>query len=256
MAVKFPTTIILLLLLCLAMPAMADKPNPWAPRQQCLFGMPFLGHAVKPQQTGLLTEMFKLIYEPEDILLRHERLPYLRALEGVRSGKLHVTLDIKTDRKGVLQSKGVMATYDLAVAYKFKTGFEDLKSLKDKRVAYLHGFGLEEFVPVQFMPQLVYDLTSAFHMLDRGHVTYVLGDNALLRDAIFDSRLPSGQYVITDISTHFVRPIFADTEEGRLLRDVYDRRMKELIAKGDLQDFLIKQGLSMTGIEKVIDANK
>lgn len=254
--VKVRFAILIILAICLATPALAKKPNPWAPRKQCLFGMPYLGHAVKPQQTGVIIDLFKMIYEPEDILFRHERLPYPRALEKAREGLVHFTLGIRDDRKGLLQTDTVLATYDLAVAYNHKVGFKDLTSLKNKRVAFLHGFGLDEYVPVEFKTQYVYDLSSAYHMLDRDHVQYVLGDSALLKDAMLDSHLPTGAFVIKELRTFFVRPMFAPTADGRLMRDIYERRMKKLIATGDFQDLMREYGLSEKSIQKVLDVNK
>lgn len=250
--------LIFILFLTLVLPAASSavEENPWKKQRVCIFGMPYIGHAVSQRGTGLLTSILKAVYQPDKIVLRHQPLPYKRALDELAEGKIQCSLDIKDNRKGFLQAKTTMAFYDLSVAYMFKESkWEGVKSLKDQKVAYLHGFDIENYLPVKFLPQLVYDLSSAYHMLDRGHATYILGDNELLKDAMYESKLPSYDFTISKIKSFEVRPIFSNTEEGRLYRDIYDRRMKEMIATGELATIMRENGLSKSGIKRVLEAN-
>lgn len=248
----------LLLLLSLVVPsaAAAKQPDPWAPRQQCLFGMPYLGTAVMTQQRGLLNEIFKLLFESEDVLFQHVRMPYTKALESVVDGSVHMTLDVDTLVKGVVTGRHTLVTFDMAAAYRYDTGYTDVSSLAGKRVAYLNGFEIQRFLPVKVNAIPVYDLGSGFHQLDARRVDYLLGDIDLLKQAMFETQLPSGQIQMTFIKSMRVKPIFTDTEEGRLLRDIYDARMDEVIENGDLVELLRKEGMSEPDIAKVIEANK
>jgi len=248
----------LLLILLLALPAVsaAGEPDPWAPRQQCLFGMPYLGQAVMSQQRGVINEIFKLLYETEGILFQHIRMPYANAVEGVINGSLHMTLDVETLGKGVVTARHTLALYDMAVAYRHDTGYKDVNSLKGKRVAYLSGFEVQRFLPVKIESAPVYDLGSGFHQLDGKLVDYLIGDLDLLKQAMFETQLPSGQIQMTLIKTMHVKPIFTDTKEGRMLRDIFDIRMEDVLANGDLVELLRKEGVKETDIAKLIEANK
>lgn len=237
------------------LPLQAQQPDPWAERDTFIFGMPYIGHAVQPRNTGMISDILKAVFEPEDIDFAHVPHPYKRVLEELRAGTIHCSLQVKDHYKGVLQGETTLATYDLSAAYLYKTGFGGVQSLAGKKIAFLHGFGIQSFIPVTFRAQPVYDLSSAFHMLDRGHVDYVLGDGRLLRDAIDDSDLPSGEFVISGISSFEVRPIFAPTKDGRRFRAIYDRRMKELIASGKLVAIMEKHGLGKESINRVLQAN-
>lgn len=220
-----------LLLVALACPALADEKDVWE-RPTCVFAMPVIGHAVQRHQTGLINDIFQTVFLREGIAFRHEEMPYNRAVQAVESGTADCTLDIGTQTH-LLQSRSVIATYDLAVAYMRGTEWKGVQSLKEQKVAYLHGFDISRLVDVEFLPQLVYDLTSAFHMLDRDFATYILDDNKLLRDALFESRLPAHLFEIAPIKTFLVRPVFADTENGRKLRDIFDRRIPEMLDSGE-----------------------
>lgn len=246
----------LLLVASLALSAQAQRRDPWAPMEECVFGMPYLGHAISPQQKGSLNEIFKLIFKPEDILFRHERMPYDRALEEVVAGKIDVTLDIASARKGAIPSKMALATYDLSVVYHFKTEFKNLQSLKGKRVAFLHGFAVDKRLGIPFVAYRIYDLASGYHLLNRGLIDYLLGDNVLLMDAMIDSQLPPGHLIMKHITSFHVRPVFTDSDKGRKLREMYDRRIEEILASGDLEYLMRDLGRSDEAIRKILEANK
>lgn len=247
---------ILFLFLALPFTSSATEDNPWKRQRVCTFGMPYIGHAVSQRETGILTSILKAVFEPEKINLRHVALPYKRALNDLAEGKIQCTLDIKDNRKGFLQAKSTMAFYDLSAAYMPKeTKWEGIQSLKDQKVAYLHGFDIENLIPITIRPQMVYDLSSAYHMLDRGHITFILDDNMLLKDAMYDSKLPSHEFTITKVKSFEVRPIFSNTEEGRQYRNIFDRRMQEMIADGELATIMRENGLSEDAVKRVLQAN-
>lgn len=235
--------------------AHASRTDEWTPRETCVFGMPYLGHAVKKGEQGLITEIIKTALEGADIDFEHDPLPYARALESVRDGTVHCTLDIKNNRKGYYQNEVTFAFYDLSVAYFRKDGFNGYSSMAGKRVAFMHGFDLEKFIPVKVKTQLVYDLSSGFHMLERGHVSYILGDDLLLRNAMFASKLPALEYEISGLDSYEVRVIFSPTEQGRRFRDILDRRLREMLASGELAEIQQEHGIGKAGIERVRKAN-
>lgn len=217
--------------------------------------MPCIGDVVGEHETGLITVILAAVYTPESIEFHHVSLPYQRAVEEVVTGKIDCTLDV-LPRKGTAQASATMAFYDLSAAYLHKTGWQGVQSLKGKPVAYLHGFNLENLVPVTFSPQVVYDLSSAYHLLDRGDVAYILDDNYLLKQALHDSRLPAAGFAISRIQSFKVKPIFSDTATGRLYRDIYDRRIKEMLADGELVEIFEKHGLKKEYVDRIRQANE
>lgn len=234
--------------------ALADSDNPWQPRVPCYFGMPYMGHAVMLGGKGVFVDILKAVYEPEKIDLIHKALPYGRAVQGVENGTIHCTIDVEPRHKK-LQAKYVPAIYDLSVAYMRSIDFKGVKSLEGKRIAYVHGFGLKDFIPVKVKTQLVYDLSSGFHMLERGNVSFVLGEDRLLKAAMYDSKIPAGIFAVTPLREFNTKVIFAPTEEGRRFRDIYDRRMKEMMKSGEFRRIMESYGSSDKEIQRVLDAN-
>lgn len=224
----------------MVVPAQAEE-NPWS-RPTCIFGMPNIGHAVQRGQTGLITDILNAVYKREGVVFRHETMPYARALQALAVGKIQCTLDVGKQKIG-LQPKSIIAFYDLSVAFMRGTEWKGPESLRGKKVAYLHGFDIAKILKLNVVPQLVYDLTSAFHMLDRGFASYILDDGRLLKDALFESRLPSYEFEVEHLKTFEVRPIFADTPDGRKFLEIYDRRIPEMIETGELDEIFTRYDL-------------
>lgn len=250
--------LICIALVALCLPAGAQPEyddSVWTPRTKCYFGMPYSGHAVMRGGKGHMVDLLKDAFAPTKIDLEHVPLPYDRAIEGVEKGSIHCTLDVEGRHKK-LESKAVVAVYDLSVAYLREGGFKDIKEMAGKRIAFVHGFGITEYLPVKVKTLLVYDLSSGFHMLERGHVSYVLGENRLLKEAMFDSKIPPGIFEVKKLKAFNLKVIFTPSEEGRRFRDVFDLRMKEMIKSGELREIEEEYGSSKEIIQRLIDVNK
>jgi len=242
----------LILVLMLPGTTMAANDAVWKGHPEVRFAMPYLGNALSKGGKGIIMDILRQVYEPEDLDIRHEAIPYTRAVKETRSGKFHLTLDIQAN-KGLLTAKTPIAPYDLSACYLRKTEWKNVESLAGQRVAYLYGFDLHTFLPVEFSKQIVYDLSSAFHLLDRGDVTYIIDDQWLLKDAMRESGFPSHLFEITEIKRFKVMPLFSDTPKGREYLALYERRMKELRQSGKLADIYQQAGFSKDEIARLFD---
>jgi len=225
----------------------------WQVKPDCIFAMPYLGHILSKTEKGILMDVLREVYEPEKINIKHEAVPFVRALEGTIAGKYHLTLGI-SPRKKLITAKIPIGLYDLSACYlKDKAEWKGVESLTGQEVVYLYGFDLQSYLPVKVRKQIVYDLSSAFDMLDRGHVKYILDDNWLLKDAMIESQYPPYLFDIKEIKRFKVWPLFADTPDGRKFQAMYDRRMKELLESGKLAKIYKRHGLSDKYIARLFD---
>jgi polar amino acid transport system substrate-binding protein len=225
----------------------------WPGRHEVRFAMPDLGKALSGDSKCIIMDILRAIYEPEYLDVKHVAIPYPRAIKETRSGEFHMTLDIQPS-KGLLSARTPIVPYDLSACYfRGRTEWKGLKSLKGQRVAYLYGFDLYTLLPVEFSRQIVYDLSSAFHLLDRGDIAFILDDHVLLKDAMSESGFSSHLFEISIIKHFKVTPQFSDTPEGRKYLAMYDRRMKELLQSGELTDIYLQAEFSNDEIEKLFD---
>lgn len=233
----------------------APSVNDWTAPPVCVFGMPVAGSAVQPDNRGLLTDILTVVFEPEGYDLVHRDLPYVRALSEVAEGKIQCTLTAWEHVESVSRATSVITLYSPAVGYIRAEGFHGVDDLAGQKVAHLHGFDVQDLLPVEIRPQPTYDLTSVIHMLDRGHVRYVIADARLLRESIAAAGLPSVEFGIAPLMTLNVVPIFSPDAAGRRLRDIYDRRMGELASSGKLAAIYRNYGLPETFIREILKAN-
>ncbi|WP_419786270.1 substrate-binding periplasmic protein [Pseudodesulfovibrio sp.] len=232
----------------------ASAYDPWAVKPVCVFGMPYIGRAVLPHQGGIITEILRRVLEPEGVVLQHESMPYGRTVDELVHGSVQCSLSIGNDPRTVLRGKHPIFLYDLCVARAPETAWKGVKSLQGQRVAYVHGFDLPAILGVEFSPQKMFDLASAFSLLRDGTVAYILDGKNLLETARKESGVYLHQVVIEPIRTLPVHLVFAPTKEGRLFRDLYDRRMTELKQAGELKAILTESGLSETRAVRLLKA--
>ena len=217
--------------------------------------MPYVSRAVKPGETGMITDVLKEIFEQEDIEFEHRNLPYTTALEDLQKGTVHCTLAIKDTQDSAIQGSAAIATYDLAVIYRLEDGFDGIENLEGERVACMYGFELERLLPVRVLAQTGYDLTSVLHLLDRGHVKYALDEETLLKDALLEAQLPTSEFGITRLMSLQVHPIFAPTDTGKRFQTLYDQKIKDMAASGKLRDILRAAGLREKKIDRLFTIN-
>jgi len=226
----------------------------WDAAPVCVFGMPESGNAVRSNNTGYSTEVLRAALAPSGYRLVHKDMPYRRARGELAKGRIQCSLTSKDGGKRAVSARSVIAACDLSVAYMAADGFSGIRDLAHQKVAHLYGFDFQKLLPVSIRSQTTYDRTSAIHMLDRGHARYVIGEETLLREAIRETGLPLTQFGFARFMSMDVIPIFAPNAEGVRLRDIFDRRMSEMAASGELAAIFRKHGLSEGRIRHILNA--
>jgi ABC-type amino acid transport substrate-binding protein len=238
-----------------ASPASVATGDDWDEPPVCVFGMPESGHAVRDDDTGYVTEVLRAALAPAGYDLVHKDMPYRRARGELAKGRIQCSLTTKDGGDQAAPARSVIAACDLSVAFIAADGFSGIKDLANQKVAYLYGFDFQQLLPVPIRPQPTYDRASAIHMLDRGHARYVIGEESLLKEAIRETGLPLTEFGFSRFMSMDVIPVFAPTTEGFRLRDIYDRRMTEMAASGELAAIFRKYGLPEDRIRHILKAD-
>jgi hypothetical protein len=243
--------------LALAAPDVSDAPDAraddWDATPVCVFGMPESGFAVGSHDSGYVTEVLRTALAPSGYDLVHKDMPYRRARGELAKGRIQCSLTAKNP--GVQSARSVICACDLVVAYLAADGFSGLGDLADQKVAHLYGFDFEELLPVPIRAQTTYDRASAIQMLHRGRVRYVIGEEILLKEAVRQTGLPLTEFGFARFKSMDVVPIFAPNAEGYRLREIFDRRMAEMAASGELAAIFRKYGLPEERIRHILNAD-
>jgi ABC-type amino acid transport substrate-binding protein len=221
----------------------------------CVFGMPESGDAVHRDDLGYITEVLRAALAPAGYNLVHKDMPYLRARKELTKGRIQCSLSNRDSAAQTAPARAIIAACDLTVTYRTADGFSGINDLADQKVAHLFGFDFQQLLPVPIRPQTTYDRTSAIHMLDRGHARYVIGEETLLKEAVRQSGLPMTEFGFSRFMCMDVIPIFAPTAEGYRLRDIFDKRMTEMAASGELAAIFRKYGLPEERIRHILKAD-
>jgi ABC-type amino acid transport substrate-binding protein len=225
----------------------------WKESPVCVFGMPESGYAVRGDDSGYVTEVLRAALAPAGYDLIHKDMPYRRARGELAAGRIQCSL---TARNGGAQSaRSVIGACDLVVAYLSAQGFSGLKDLAGQKVAHLFGYDFQDLLPVPIRSQPTYDRASAINMLDRGHVRYVIGEETLLKEAVRQTGIPLTEFGFSRFMSMDLVPIFAPTAEGFRLRDIFDRRMAEMAASGELAAIFRKYGLPEDRIRHILNTD-
>ncbi|OIQ50187.1 Bacterial extracellular solute-binding protein, family 3 [Pseudodesulfovibrio hydrargyri] len=227
----------------------------WDAVPVCVFGMPEAGYAVSADDSGYVTEVLRAALAPAGYDLVYKDMPYLRARGDLAEGRIQCSLSSKGETKRAAPARSVIAACDLSVAYIAADGFSGIKDLTNQKVAHLYGFDFQQLLPVPIRPQTTYDRTSAIHMLDRGHARYVVGEESMLKDAIRETGLPLTEFGFSRFMSLDVVPVFAPNAEGYRLRDIFDKRMAEMAASGELAAIFRKYGLSEERIRHILKSD-
>ena len=227
-----------------------------APGATCVFGMPESGYAVRKDNTGFITEVLRAAFSQAGYDLVHRDIPYPRARGELADGRIQCTLSAKGATDSGVAARCVIAACDLSVAYLASDAYTGLEDLADQKVAHLFGFDFQMLLPVRIRPEPTYDRTLAIQMLERGRVRFVIGEDTMIREAIHQAGLSVAEFGITRFMSLDVVPIFTPNTEGFRLRDIFDRRMSEMAASGELTAIFRKYGLPEDRIRHIIEADR
>lgn len=240
-----------------ALPASAEKPvyPEWQKPRRCVFGMPYVNGVVEPNEKGVITAILKEVFDRRDMTFEHRSLPYNRVRPELRKGSIQCSLGLRGHHGMEVEGETAIAVFNLAVAYRTRDGFQGVDAMAGERVACIYGFDFQKLLPVEVLVRNGFDLTSSFHLLDRGDVRYVLDEETQMREALFETKLPTSEIGIKRIMTLEVHPIFSPDEAGREFKALYDRRMRNLAEDGKLRRIMRDNGMPEQGIDTIFKIN-
>jgi len=194
----------------------------------------------EPNGNGYAWDVARAVYEPEGVHVRTVNVPYERAVERVQHGEADAWLASYPDeREGVVYPRWHFDD-DQVVALMPKSrasAWNGQQSLAGAEVAWVLGYRLGRYLdhPVDRAAGLT-ERDSAMTALADGRIDYVLAVAYEIENA-WES-LPAGidrdDFAQKKLFTLKLKPGFADTERGRALRDIWDRRLPEIRDDGTL----------------------
>ena len=181
---------------------------------------------------GVYLDIVRAIYEPEGYTIESHIVPYKRALAVVAQKGGDMAMGVyQGEVQGVLQPDYPASADDVTVLMlkKWLPLWAGETSLQDQDVLWLRGWALNNYIPVSMRWHEIDNQDMAMQLLMKERYRYYLTAGVLD---------PKGS-VPSDMARIFLRwvptyPIFADTEQGLRLRQLWDPGMRQLLGSGTL----------------------
>ncbi|MEB8433935.1 transporter substrate-binding domain-containing protein [Cocleimonas sp. KMM 6892] len=188
--------------------------------------------------TGLYFDLFRKIYEPEGIQLEFIIAPWRRATHEVKSGHYDFMVNayLTPQLSDFIYPKQPMnMSYTLALFDKNKFDWNGQKSIENKKVIWMYGYGFHKYLDVKVEWSEIGTLKQGWELLRAGRVDYFL-DDSLTTDNYIKENNPDmsniGKEVAYTIDTY---PRFNNSKRSRELIKIYEKRMKTLVESGELR---------------------
>ncbi|PVZ11482.1 extracellular solute-binding protein, family 3 [Pseudomonas sp. URIL14HWK12:I9] len=184
--------------------------------------------------TGLAWDLLRAIFEPAGYRVQPRTDLYVRSLGLVREGHADIWVgSYQKEREGLYPRWN----YDIDHIYALRASGKpapDRGRLGDYRLAWVYGYELQRYLPGVRSFQEVQRRTGILQMLDKGRIDYYV-DALSEIDVILQAAANPQDYRLSHLAELPLYLGFANTADGQRLREVFDRRMDELVPAGALR---------------------
>jgi ABC-type amino acid transport substrate-binding protein len=185
--------------------------------------------------SGLAWDVLRKVFEPAGVRLRIQSEPYTRSIGLVQRGEADAWVGSYRDEvENVIYPKWHYDN-DHIVALGLKSKPEPtLDTLGRYRLAWIHGYGFQEYLPGVRDYREVRRRGGILGMLDLGYADFYVDSITEITDVLGDAQQPERYHVtrLTDLPLFLG---FSATSRGRQLAATFDQRMELLVASGELR---------------------
>lgn len=189
--------------------------------------------------TGLYHELLREVFGLYGITVNRVYVPSERAYSLVREGRADfMTCHDKPVRSLIMARHPMYAnTFHAFFRKAAHPGFSGPGDLEHARVVVRIGYYDQSNFPVPVRLKEVTTGESALGMVILGREDYYVDDANFIRQSIAAATLDFNrdEFAIEPVGRRSYHPLFADSERGRTVRDLYDRGMERLRREGRLE---------------------
>lgn len=194
--------------------------------------------ATNKDGTGLYFDLIKTIYEPVGIKLVFKIAPYERAIYQVMNKTMDAWVASYEDEvEGAIYPK-LHLDYDIVSALFKRDKFPEwqgLPSLTNKQLAWIRGYGYEQYLKVPSKWREINSRASALAMLHLNRIDAFIDADAELTRVIEAEKLDLRTYRKEHLLHLKLFMGFSNTHRGRLLAELWDERLHVLHKNGTLK---------------------
>ncbi|XVJ48240.1 substrate-binding periplasmic protein [Pseudomonas sp. UBT] len=185
--------------------------------------------------SGLAWDVLRQVFEPAGITLQTRAVPYTRSVGLAQRGEVDGWVGAYRDEaRGVLYPHWHFDADHLYALGLATAPTPSLATLGNYRLAWVRGYRYEAYLPNLHHFNQIERRDGILPMLQHARVDFYIDSLTEAKHVLSQSDEPS-QFKLTHIAELPLYVGFADTERGRALMAVYDRRMAALVKNGELK---------------------
>lgn len=186
--------------------------------------------------SGLVWDIMRLVFEPVGLKVSHRTELYTRGVGLVQRGEADGWLGSYANEgfEGVINGRVTYGIDPIVALGLADRPVPSLEGLGQYRLAWVRGYGYQRYLPGVSAYREVERRTGILEMLDRGRADFYIDARPDVEEVRAQSPEPD-RYRVTPLTGIPLYPGFADTEHGRRLAALYERRMKAVTADGSLR---------------------
>jgi len=193
--------------------------------------------------SGLYFDIVRAIYEPVAIEVKFKIVPYNRSSNMVKQKKADLWLGSYIDEEDYALYPKYYFDQDIVTAM-FKTSkfpnFKGIKSLKDKNVGWVRGYGYQEYIDVKMKIHERNDRKTILLSLEKDRFDIFLDDADDMQESIKQIKFDTSKYKFIKLMTFKLYPAFRNDTKGVELKKIWDARFKKLLDDGSMKNIFIK----------------
>ncbi len=201
--------------------------------------------ATNADGTGLYWDLVKLVFEPAGVKVNISSAPYARGVHEVEAGSKDAWVGAYADEEDFAVFPEHHFDTDKVSACFIKgkcPGWQGISSLKDKRLAWMRGYGYDEYFDFKPEFQEIDNRVSGLKMLKNNRFDVLIDASVEIGDALNKNPELKGEVEIKELLKLKLFVAFVGTDRGKELLKIWDTRMAELIKSGELKKLYEKSG--------------
>ncbi|MEN2397282.1 substrate-binding periplasmic protein [Pseudomonas halotolerans] len=184
---------------------------------------------------GMAWDILREVFEPAGVRLETRSVPYTRSIGLVQRGEVDVQVGAYLDEsEGVLYPKwhyDIDHIYALGLASKPSPTLETVGSY---RLVWMRGYAYDSYLPGIRKFNEIHRAVGILPMLVHDRADFYIDALMEIENLLAKAENPQ-QFKRSPLINLPLYLGFADTENGRVLRSLFDRRMAELVKNGRLK---------------------
>ncbi|MGP0175058.1 substrate-binding periplasmic protein [Pseudomonas sp. NCHU5208] len=186
--------------------------------------------------SGLAWDVLRKVFEPAGVRLRIQSEPYTRSIGLVQRGEADAWVGAYRDEidEGVIYPKWHYDDDHIVALGLSSTPAPSLDTLGSYRLAWMHGYGFQEFLPNVREYREVQRRGGILRMLDLGNADLYIDSVTEVEDVLGEAE-QRDRYRMTKLVDIPLFLGFVASPKGRQLAGIFDQRMEQLVASGELR---------------------